>query len=639
MAFPFFTEGHPAMTVEHYAYMQRLWQYQLEHQRPSTAETVEHEQSDSSSSCSDQSSLRSQSPHSPHSPQLPTKRRLADIFARAKLRRAKSLHGPIPDLRSNGTNHDGDIVSPPNASHGCKDDTHITYQRSDFPNRSTSITPHYSDPVDQVLSLCASHLTNPFSRQFELNLLLLNVTHPLLSKRHQKGQGRRILDLGGSPESVYSKTLAALPGAAVCQFTQAQLESRDPSLRLPFAPNSFDVISTRSLYRCMSNSRGDSRLPTPQQCEDSLRSYVRDIYRVLDTAGSIEYVFFDQQLTHAGPLTQELEPFLYGDSNNLRTPNMTPEPITGTRFLEILASEGFVTEKNSTLMFPLSLLSTVFTQDGQRLRSHQGSPSVFEVSYGTPMLESLMKTVYHEGREYPTTWKCVLGSAQKWAFFGPQRSYSNTIQPNRLDPKLHCEITVSTGHFLIRYSAVGLLRNELRSLQRMGTYVSSSSDGGIMVHVPTDGRGRLVSVEFNDELYTYRSDRQNWVLKLSPDHRQLPDQTMTPGPINAWDWGQKSILYPLPSVYWMNSNLQGADPNTARTTCQHVLGNSNFYTTGLGVLNGEYYVYQVNPATHCQALQSDDTSGCGITLMKTASITITDLDIFHIQYRWSGNAG
>ncbi|CEL10154.1 hypothetical protein ASPCAL13279 [Aspergillus calidoustus] len=187
----------------------------------------------------------------------------------------------------------------------------------------------------------------------------------------------------------------------------------------------------------------------------------------------------------------------------------------------------------------------------------------------------------------------------------------------------------------------------------IGYSVTSSSDGGIIIRVPKDDRGRRFSVEFNDDLYTYRSDGQNYVhsggdvVSVEPKNGlvifasaflpadKIPPmnsdntKTMTPGPINAGDWGDKPILYFPPGVYWMNSNPQGdkpkygenhlkLHPNTywvhlapgayVKGAVQYTTSRSDFYATGHGVLSGEHYVYQANPASYYQAVKSDQTS-------------------------------
>ncbi|KAF3386676.1 Dextranase [Penicillium rolfsii] len=183
--------------------------------------------------------------------------------------------------------------------------------------------------------------------------------------------------------------------------------------------------------------------------------------------------------------------------------------------------------------------------------------------------------------------------------------------------------------------------------------LSTSSDGGIVIRVPKDDSGRRFSVEFNDDLYTYRSDGQNYVqsggevVSIEPRNGLLifasaflpadktpqmnsdNTKTMRPGPINAGDWGDKSILYFPPGVYWMNSNPQGdqpkygenhikLDPKTywvhlapgayVKGAIEYTTANANFFATGHGVLSGEHYVYQANPATYYQGLKRDETS-------------------------------
>jgi hypothetical protein len=182
--------------------------------------------------------------------------------------------------------------------------------------------------------------------------------------------------------------------------------------------------------------------------------------------------------------------------------------------------------------------------------------------------------------------------------------------------------------------------------------IRSSDDGGIIIHVPHDPNGRRFSVEFDNDLYTYRSDGSHYVqsggsvVGVEPKNALLifaspflpadmvpridaPDtKVMTPGPINQGDWGSSGILYFPPGVYWMNSNPQGQAPKIGENHIRlhpntywvylapgaYVKGaieystKSNFYATGHGVLSGEHYVYQANPATYYQALKSDATS-------------------------------
>jgi SAM-dependent methyltransferase len=213
---------------------------------------------------------------------------------------------------------------------------------------------------------------------------------------------------------VYTQTLATLPHVAICQLPQQQLPTKFPPY-LPFKSKSFDVITTRTLYKFLANTNR-SRNPEP-------RSWVREIHRILDKGGHFEFFFFDCQLSHAGPLTREMEPCLYQDHQfcgcrqiyeactcSPATP--TSEAMTGAQFLELLASEGFIMEKSTILMFPFSFLSQIFTQDGQRLKVNQEDPRSGQ-SNATPLLASLMKMIDEECRASQTAWRCIIGSAQK----------------------------------------------------------------------------------------------------------------------------------------------------------------------------------------------------------------------------------
>lgn len=182
--------------------------------------------------------------------------------------------------------------------------------------------------------------------------------------------------------------------------------------------------------------------------------------------------------------------------------------------------------------------------------------------------------------------------------------------------------------------------------------ISQSNDGGIIIRVPKDANGRRFSVEFQSDLYTFRSNGSDYVTSggsvvgveptnalaifaspfLSP--HMIPrmtaqnTHTMTPGPINNGDWGSMPILYFPPGVYYMNQDTSGnsgvlgsnhlvLSPNTYWVHFApgaYVKGaieystKENFYATGHGVLSGENYVYQANTAENYTAIKSDSTS-------------------------------
>ncbi|KAJ6440564.1 hypothetical protein O9K51_06354 [Purpureocillium lavendulum] len=168
--------------------------------------------------------------------------------------------------------------------------------------------------------------------------------------------------------------------------------------------------------------------------------------------------------------------------------------------------------------------------------------------------------------------------------------------------------------------------------------ISQSSDGGIVIRVPKDTNGRQMSVEFNSDLYTFRSDGNQYVTSggsvvgkeplnalaifasppvpssLVPQMTASNTQTMKPGPINNGDW-----------VYYMNQDQSGASgklgsnhirlsPNTywvhfapgayVKGAIEY-FAKQNFYATGHGVLSGEHYVYMANAAKGYVAEKSD----------------------------------
>jgi ubiquinone/menaquinone biosynthesis C-methylase UbiE len=215
---------------------------------------------------------------------------------------------------------------------------------------------------------------------------------------------------------VYTQAISRLPHVEVSHFTEAQLFTSHPPY-LPFDSNNFDVVTTRTLYKLLSNPL-HSQNPEPA-------SWVRQVHRVLKKGGSFEFLFFDSHLKHAGPLTREMEPFLYEElppfctcsSTRTESPcscsslagTSNRNTMTGARFLELLSQEGFVTEKSTTLMFPLTLLSSIFTRDGQRLKDDAQSHHVSM----TPLLVSLLKTIDEECKTSQTAWRCIIGYARK----------------------------------------------------------------------------------------------------------------------------------------------------------------------------------------------------------------------------------
>ncbi|KAJ6151534.1 dextranase [Penicillium chermesinum] len=161
--------------------------------------------------------------------------------------------------------------------------------------------------------------------------------------------------------------------------------------------------------------------------------------------------------------------------------------------------------------------------------------------------------------------------------------------------------------------------------------ITSSDSGDILVRIPYDQNGRKFSIEFKNDLYTFRSDGKQYVssggdvVGIEPTNAL----TMTPGPIRQGDWGAKPILYFPPGVYYMDEDTNGVsgklgsshmilDPQTywvyiapgayVKGAIEYTTHASKFYATGHGVLSGEHYVYQANVDKSYTSHKSDATS-------------------------------
>lgn len=183
--------------------------------------------------------------------------------------------------------------------------------------------------------------------------------------------------------------------------------------------------------------------------------------------------------------------------------------------------------------------------------------------------------------------------------------------------------------------------------------ISSSQDGAILVRIPHDRNGRKFSVEFKNDLYSFRSDGQQYVSSggdvvgieptnalvvfaspflpsdMIPAMNSENTKTMKPGAINNGDWGSKPILYFPPGVYYLNEDTNGVsgklgsnhmvlDANTywvylapgayVKGAIEYTTHASKFYATGHGILSGEQYVYQANVDKGYTSVKSDQTS-------------------------------
>ncbi|KAL2824706.1 glycoside hydrolase [Aspergillus pseudoustus] len=172
--------------------------------------------------------------------------------------------------------------------------------------------------------------------------------------------------------------------------------------------------------------------------------------------------------------------------------------------------------------------------------------------------------------------------------------------------------------------------------------------GALVIQVPASPNGYRFSVEFADDLFTYRSSGNGYTTDSSGEtvgveprnalvifaSAFLPDdqipaldgpntKAMTPGAFSVADIGGAPIVYFPPGVYWIDSEPLGLahiklDPSTywvhlapgafVKGAVEYTTANKDFYATGHGVLSGEIYVYQANADKGYVAEKSDLTS-------------------------------
>lgn len=180
-------------------------------------------------------------------------------------------------------------------------------------------------------------------------------------------------------------------------------------------------------------------------------------------------------------------------------------------------------------------------------------------------------------------------------------------------------------------------------------YTITSPDANtVIIRVPYDASGRRFSVEFQNDIYTYRSNGQSYVnsggLAVSEEPRNallifaspfipkglIPSKTssdtqvLKPGKITASTIGSKPTLYFEAGIYWMeedghlgkshikldpNTNYVYFEPGTyIKGAFEYTTSKNDFYTIGHGVVSGENYAYMANTAKGYVAEKDDRTS-------------------------------
>lgn len=73
--------------------------------------------------------------------------------------------------------------------------------------------------------------------------------------------------------------------------------------RLCYPDSTIDIISAPCLHKDVQDRSGGS--------QDWLESYLKECNRVLRPGGRMDYIFFESELCNSGPLTTELEYYLW----------------------------------------------------------------------------------------------------------------------------------------------------------------------------------------------------------------------------------------------------------------------------------------------------------------------------------------
>ncbi|KAJ4328056.1 hypothetical protein N0V84_001424 [Fusarium piperis] len=194
-------------------------------------------------------------------------------------------------------------------------------------------------------------------------------------------------------------------------------------------------------------------------------------------------------------------------------------------------------------------------------------------------------------------------------------------------------------------SSLGPASNVVVRPVDLGLVVTSSGADRIDIRIPYHDFGARFSIEFQNDLYTYRSDGTEYVSEggiivseeprnallifaspMIPDDlipsKTSPDtQVVKPGSVTQQSIGSKPTLYFEAGVYWMEKNgILGKDhiilhPNThyvyfepgsyVKAALEFTTRRADFYTIGNGVVSGEHYAYMANTIQDYTAVKDD----------------------------------
>ncbi|KAI8713686.1 hypothetical protein NCS52_01213900 [Fusarium sp. LHS14.1] len=157
--------------------------------------------------------------------------------------------------------------------------------------------------------------------------------------------------------------------------------------------------------------------------------------------------------------------------------------------------------------------------------------------------------------------------------------------------------------------------------------VISPSADTVDIRIPYRDSGIRFSVEFQNDLYTYRSDGTEYVceggivVSEEPRNALLIFAVISPGSLTQQSFSSKPTLYFEAGIYWMERDgILGKDhiklhSNThyvyfehgsyVKAAFEYTTHRANFYTIGNGVVSGENYAYMANTIQDYVAVKDD----------------------------------
>lgn len=177
--------------------------------------------------------------------------------------------------------------------------------------------------------------------------------------------------------------------------------------------------------------------------------------------------------------------------------------------------------------------------------------------------------------------------------------------------------------------------------------ISSPDSNTVIIKVPYDAAGRRFSVEFQNDLFEYRSNGQSYVegggllvskeprnalivfasapipKELIPSKTSSDVQVLKPGKITDSTIQAKPTIYFEAGVYWVekdgrlgkshvklnpNTHFVYMEPGTYIKGAFEYTTSKDFFTIGHGVVSGENYAYMANTAKNYVAVKDDRTS-------------------------------